>query len=238
MAGMKDILDDDDRRLKPLPLLLAVLGGALGVMIVTNALSENNTRHQALANKPALFGKVQQAGVTPQDGSGTVILKYDPLIEDMQRELLASGFYRGNVDGVNGINTRQAIAAYQQANGLPQTGEASEDLVNQLRFTRKVQQAAQYTGSVNPAEPVTASVLTPMARQEPTPLPVTASDAQFELNVKKVQVALAGMGYEISRLDGQVSDETRAAILKFEMDNGMDMLGTVDGILMNALKVK
>ena len=41
-------------------------------------------------------------------------------------------------------------------------------------------------------------------------------------------MALAGLGYDISKLDGQVNDETRAAILKYEMDNGLDMGGMVD----------
>ena len=39
-------------------------------------------------------------------------------------------------------------------------------------------------------------------------------------------------------LDGQVNPETRAAILKYEMDNGLDMTGAVDAALLSALKVR
>jgi len=56
--------------------------------------------------------------------------------------------------------------------------------------------------------------------------------------VKKVQVALAGLGYKIKKMDGQVSAETRSAILKFQMDNGLDMSGTVDKDLTAALKAE
>jgi hypothetical protein len=34
-----------------------------------------------------------------------------------------------------------------------------------------------------------------------------------------------------------VNEETRAAILKYEMDNGLDMNGKVDATLLQALKV-
>jgi peptidoglycan hydrolase-like protein with peptidoglycan-binding domain len=160
------------------------------------------------------------------DASGPVVLKYDPLVEDAQRELFQLGVYKGGVDGVNGLRTRQAIQQFQQMNGLPATGEITEDLVNNMKFTRKIQAAAQFTGSTGAADNQVADQ-TPLA-----PKPVGT------LNVKKVQVVLAGLGYDISTIDGEVSPETRAAILKFEMDNGLDMNGAIDGGLLKALKIQ
>lgn len=236
VARVKDVLDDEEWKIKPLSLLLASCAGILGVMIVTNALGHHRAQHVAAANTP-VSGNLQQASAAPQEGTSTIVLKYDPLIEDVQRELLAAGVYKGSVDGVNGLRTKQAIQAYQQANGLPATGEASEDLVNHIRFTRKVQQAAQFTGSVDEAGSSMSSASTPVAKAAPAPVPQAVAAAQ-DANVKKAQVALAGLGYDINKLDGRVNDETRAAILKYEMDNGLDMGGMVDEALMKALKVK
>ena len=236
MARVKDVLDDEEWKIKPLSLLLASCAGILGVMIVANALGHHRAQHVAATNAPA-SGNQQQASSVPQDGTGTIVLKYDPLIEDVQRELLATGVYKGTIDGVNGLRTKLAIQAYQQANGLPATGEASEDLVNHIRFTCKVQQAAQFTGSVGEAGASLSSSPTPVAKAAPALAPQAVAAAQNS-NVKKAQVALAGLGYGINKLDGHVNDETRAAILKYEMDNGLDMSGTVDEALLSALKVK
>ena len=210
MARVKVVLDDG-WKIRPLSMLLMVCAGTLSSMIVYNA----------LAKQPVGARLVSASGVATQPVN-TVVLKYDPLIQDAQRELLALGVYKGTVDGVNGQRTKQAIQDYQQLNGLPLTGEVSDDLLNHMRFTNKVQAASQFTGSVTAAG---------------APVVQFAKPAQ-DLNIKKVQVALAGMGYDINKLDGLLNDETHSAILKYQMDNGLDMGGTVDAGLMQALKVK
>ena len=110
--------------------------------------------------------------------------------------------------------------------------EVSDDLVTHMRFTHKVQAASEFTGSVAPAA-------APTAQQ---PLNVVAAVQQpakpaIDPNIKKVQVALAGLGYDINKLDGLLNDETHSAILKYQMDNGLDMGGTVDSGLLEALKI-
>ena len=197
-------------------------------MIAYNALFHQPVRPrlaQILATSGATRVDVPQANATATSAT-TVVLKYDPLIEDVQRELLAVGLFKGMVDGVNGLRTKQAIQQYQQLNGLPANGEPSEDLVNHMRFTRKVQAAAQFTGSVTPTSTVSSA-------KAPTGA-IAAGDMQ---RVKQVQVTLAGLGYDINTVNGQVTEETRAAILKYEMDNGLDMVGTIDHGLLAALKI-
>ena len=44
--------------------------------------------------------------------------------------------------------TRQAIAAYQQAMGLAADGQPTGDLVEHIRFTREVSEASLFTGTV------------------------------------------------------------------------------------------
>jgi peptidoglycan hydrolase-like protein with peptidoglycan-binding domain len=52
----------------------------------------------------------------------------------VQEELGRRGYYRVPVDGVLGGQTRAAIRAYQEDNGLPIIGEVSLELVNHLRL--------------------------------------------------------------------------------------------------------
>ena len=53
----------------------------------------------------------------------------------------------GDIDGVAGKRTHQAIVAYQKAVGLDPSGEASDELAEHIRYTREVAQASLFTGS-------------------------------------------------------------------------------------------
>lgn len=224
---VKDVILDDGWKLMPVSASLLLLAAGLSAMIVWNALA--NQKHQA----------VTAAANAPASGE-VIVLKYDPQIKEAQSEMLALGVYAGPVDGVYAPLTKQAILAYQQLNGLAQTGLATPELVNHMKFTHKVQAAAQFTGSVSPAavDPVLST--TPQATAVYEKAAAEAADAAKakELSVKKVQVALAGLGYKIKKMDGNVSAETRSAILKYQMDNGLDMSGTVDKDLTAALKAE
>ena len=229
MARVRDVIEDDEWKMKPLSMLLTVSAGILGSMIIYNALFHQPGRSVVAQSLPG--GATTHIDVPgPGDAATTVMLKYDPLIEDAQRELLALGLFKGMVDGVNGQRTKQAILQYQQMNGLPPTGEATEDVINHIKFTRKVQAAAQFTGSLAPIVAAQAKALVP---DIPGPVFATAPDQR----IKKVQVALAGLGYDINKMDGKANEETRAAILKYEMDNGLDMVGAINDGLLAALKI-
>ena len=52
------------------------------------------------------------------------------------------------VDGVIGKRTRQAIEAYQRAEGIEVTGEPTSDLAEHIRYTREIAEASLFTGSV------------------------------------------------------------------------------------------
>jgi len=53
--------------------------------------------------------------------------------------------------------------------------------------------------------------------------------------VKTVQQALVKAGYEPGPVDGRMGQKTRAAILHFQQDKGIDETGTVDWVTMQAL---
>ncbi|HMJ06016.1 MAG TPA: peptidoglycan-binding domain-containing protein [Chthoniobacterales bacterium] len=51
---------------------------------------------------------------------------------EIQRELAQAGYYHGAIDGVIGNGTRQAIRAYERANGLPVDGRIDDGLLDSM----------------------------------------------------------------------------------------------------------
>ncbi len=171
-----------------------------------------------------------------QKMSRTITLRYDALVEDVQRELLATGHFEGLVDGVTGPRTKLAIEAYQRENKMQVTGELSKDLLEHIQYTRKLNQAAEFTGSVTAEEPVTAPVAKPLAQ---VPLKVFAKPkaaSAGENAIAKVQSRLARLGYDPGSRSGQLDEGTRSAILIFEMDHGLAMQGRISKALLSAIK--
>lgn len=143
--------------------IAAVFGG----MIIFNAFLGQTSSGSRAVQTSEKQGK--PAVDSTDKTSRTVTLKYDELIEDVQRELLATGHFQGLVDGVDGPKTQIAIETYQQQNGLATTGIASQKLLEHIRFMKKVAQASEFTGSINATDSVIlpepeARVLAPKKR--------------------------------------------------------------------------
>jgi peptidoglycan hydrolase-like protein with peptidoglycan-binding domain len=216
---MRDVLDDDERKVKPVSLLMVTTAAVLGSMIIYNAMwGQGSALRGQLAAIPA--GATTRMDVTvPPEDANTVVIKYDPAIEDVQRELLASGQFKGMVDGVNGQRTKSAVQQYQQENGLPVTGEVTPELISHIQYTRKVKAAAEFTGSIDPAPAVTK----------------TDPNQERAKDILKVQAALAKLGYDIGEPTGTLDEPTHAAILQYELENGLSMDGEIDAPLLASL---
>ncbi len=213
---MRDVLDDDERKVKPVSLLMITTAAILGSMIIYNAVWKGGAgQHQQLIADMPIGATTHMEVTVPTSDAATVVIKYDPLVEDVQRELLAMGQYKGMVDGVNGQRTKQAIQQYQQLHSLPVTGEVSTELVTHIQYARKIKAAAEYTGSLDPAP----AIIIPDASK----------------NIIKVQNALATLGYDLGQPSGTLDEPTHAAILQFEMENGLAMDGAVNAELLAAL---
>jgi len=155
---------------------------------------------------------VTQISVTPED---TYIRRLaaqgDPLVREIQTELQRLGFYNGLADGMVGARTRAAVAAYQRANDLSATGEASHQLRDHILFARQLAAAATYTASVA--------------------LPAPSED------VRRVQIALSALGFDAGPADGMLGDKTREAIRAFETYRGLDKTGAVNARLARELGI-
>ena len=226
MRKMRDVIDDDERKIRPTSLLMLTSATILGAMIIYNALASNGSR---LMSQHATTRMQVSA---PEQSTNTVVFKYDADVENVQRELLATGHYKGLVDGVMGQRTQLAITSYQHDNALQETGQVSADLINHIRYTRKIKAAAEFTGSVEPmlaAEPEAAPVFKPAIAQ------AVAIKPSKQQQVLRAQMTLANLGYDLGEPTGTLDEETHAAILKFQMDNGLAMDGKVDSSLLTAL---
>jgi len=81
------------------------------------------------------WGYDSGAAYYPYDGpiySGPTARPLDQLVADVQAALQEQGFYKGEVDGLMGPLTRQALAEYQSANGLYATETIDQPTLSSL----------------------------------------------------------------------------------------------------------
>jgi peptidoglycan hydrolase-like protein with peptidoglycan-binding domain len=130
----------------------------------------------------------------------------------VQRELAAAGYYKGIVDGVIGRKTRQAITAYQQAAGLETNGQPSSELADHIRFTREVAEASLFTGSIE-----------------------VSPEAETRARVRRVQTGLAELAYSPGEINGEMTRQTRDAILAFQRDRNLPQTGEINDALVAEL---
>jgi len=146
---------------------------ATAIAIMTNALALQPRAHPA----PLFVGTRPVAPATPvtaqppalrsSDGS-TVGATDQSLISDIQQGLKDFGYYKGEIDGLDGPQTSQAILAFERAFRLTPTGAPSNNVLLAIRSVRP-------KTSLNGEAPVAADPLTvaslPAASTAPVPRP-------------------------------------------------------------------
>lgn len=84
------------------------------------------------------WGYDESAAYYPYDGPiyvGSNPRPFDQVVADVQAVLQEQGYYRGEVDGLVGPLTREALAAYQSATGLPPTAAIDAPTLDSLGLT-------------------------------------------------------------------------------------------------------
>ncbi len=177
--------------------------GVLSLSILANAFlgQPEGSRSQAAAGDGA---SVRLEVEAPESAGRTIQLRYDPVVESVQRELLAAGYYKGSIDGVIGRKTRQAIEDYQRSVGIDVDGKPTAGLSEHIRYTREVSEASLFTGSITP---------------DPA--------AEARAMILRVQTGLSELAYDPGGIDGELTDATRAAIKEFQRDRKMPETGEV-----------
>lgn len=194
-----------------MPLLVWSSTVLLGVAILFNAFlgQPPGSRRQAEAPSQGAVGMTRLDVSAPGTGGRMIKLRYDPVVEAVQRELAAAGFYKGEIDGVAGRRTRAAIEEYQRSVGIEVTGQPSQDLADHIRYTREISEASLFTGSIGP---------------DP--------DAEARARVRRVQTGLAELAYSPGPINGELTRATRRAIMAFQRDRRLPETGEItDGLI-------
>lgn len=147
-------------------------------------------------------------------------LRYPPLVADraliseVQSMLAVKGFYLGLVDGVDGPETRAAIADYERGINVSPTGEPSVKLLARMRMDQLVREELVPLPARAPAN-------------NPNPETPAATSAITATQILSVQQAMNSFGYGPVTADGVFGDETSAAIQRFEMNQGISVTGKI-----------
>jgi peptidoglycan hydrolase-like protein with peptidoglycan-binding domain len=249
---------DDDRQ-SPLAEAFAALGGTLArnpvlvggttaFIVALSYVSANAIWYQPHFHTGAFFATRDNNYAGPPDpamqqttirierpGEARPVPKPDPVVEKVQAVLKSMSLYEGEVDGLNGPNTRTAIAAYRKTIGMPVSGEIDEALLEQLG-------ARETTAGITPEQPATAEPETartgaePAVVQEPAPIaslperPQTVSakaeePADADPMVKKIQAGLKAFGNDSMEIDGLMGSRTKSAIREFQSLFGLPVTG-------------
>lgn len=211
---MKDLLEEGGPKLRPLPILALASAAVLSSAILYNALLGQDSgarRPHFVASVETATGASTRVDVIASDArQNTIVLKYDPKVEEIQRGLLSTGDYKGMVDGVAGKRTRVAIESYQRNAGLAVDGEITAELMDHIRYTQQIAEAAQFTGSVAANDDVSGDTA----------------------QLRSVQTGLAELGYAPGEITGDLTSATRQAILQFEKDRGLAQDGEISSALL------
>lgn len=197
---------------RPVPVF-----GTLAATVATGAVLANMLLMQPGPHPAPLFSTTPASEPTGS-ATGESEAPASLLVKDVQTALATRGFYSGPIDGYAGPSTSAAISDFERAEGLTVTGVASEKvLVRAL---------------LGPS--ATASVATTTATTRvPPPAPTHAIAANVD--VKRIQQALADLGYGPLTVDGKAGGQTASAIRRFRLDHGLPVNGNIDDRLVATL---
>lgn len=120
-------------------------------------------------------------------------------VKTLQEMLNAKGYNAGSVDGIFGKNTRAAVIAFQNANGL-----AADGIVGKLTWAKLYD-----TTAALPAASTTAGT-------QPMVYRGSRGDA-----VRRLQELLHKKGFDCGAVDGIFGSKTYAAVMAFQNANGL-----------------
>lgn len=202
----------------------ALAGGSTAFLVALAFVSANALWYQPFPHPDALFPTREMARgeAGPLVHETTILIERpqpaegDPTTKAAQTVLKDLGLYQGTIDGLPGPATRDAVAAYQKAAGLPVTGMIDAALLEQLDTGA----TAAITPQPRPTQPAAAG--------EPIPARFEGEDSTAVDRIRKIQAGLREFGRKDVTIDGVVGTRTRAAIREFQALFGLKETGEPD----------
>lgn len=142
----------------------------------------------------------------------------DPVVRDIQSALRQMAMYEGEVDGIAGPRTLQAIRDFQAKAGLEPNGKVGPPLLDAIR---------------------TASVPAPKLKKAAPPeqtLEELAAESPDTEAVKAIQAALKKHGHDEIEPDGIAGSKTAAAIKEYQKAKKLKVTGVADEALLKSMK--
>jgi peptidoglycan hydrolase-like protein with peptidoglycan-binding domain len=168
------------------------------------------------------------------------------LVMDIQQQLIRRGLYNGAADGVIGPRTSAAILFFQETVGMPQSGDATPDVLAALRNDSSgpspvpVEKPREDVTSAASAEDPVAAAIRSAEKQvttaRPAPRQVTSGELTSVDLVLKIQKGLANMAYANVGVDGVAGEQTRAAIRHFQRHYNLPENGEPTEAVLKKLK--
>jgi len=212
----------------------AAVGGSTAFLVALAYVSANALWYQPHAHVGAFFATrdpaIDLARSEPGEPETTIRLERPatPAVPDestrsAQGMLKELRLYDGVVDGIYGPNTRNAVAAYQDAIGVAGSGAVDDALLEQLGRSLE-------TGGVVSAPP--APVQTAAADTIDEVLAAEGSDP----TIADIQRGLKAFGNESIEVDGVIGQRTRSAIREFQSLFGLPETGEPDAVVYAKMK--
>ncbi len=217
-----------------------LVGGSTAFLVALSYVSANALWYQPYPHKGAFFSTrdiVEFPDMNPDMPETTIKIERpqaeavrpqgDPEVEQAQSILRDLDFYDGDIDGLNGPNTRKAVEAYQRKVGLAVTGTIDHLLLEQLG-------AVETTSGIAPrptprAEAVPAQPRRPVQPQAPAAARTEpAPDTSLAARTMKIQAGLKAFGNNGIEIDGVVGGATKSAIREFQALFGLPETGEPD----------
>ena len=189
--------------------------GTFAVLFSDQALAKGATPTPAVIPTPASDGTTAAPvydTLRPGDGGDAVAL--------LQERLIVLNYLNGTADGNYGEQTKNAVKAFQKANGLTVDGSAGPETLAVL-YSTNAKAAAQATATPKATAKASATA---------TPAPATASGDTLKKGdkgnaVKSLQTKLIELGYLSGKADGVYGTKTYEAVVAFQQANKLSADG-------------
>ena len=187
-----------------------LVGGTTAFIVALAYVSANAIWYQPHFHNGAFFATRDTNYIGPPDpdmqettiriererDAGAIRPKPDPVVEKVQAILKSMNLYDGDVDGLNGPNTRKAIAAYRKTLGMAVSGEIDEASAR-----------AAWRWTIRPPASRPRSGRRRSRRQSRRSLAATAEtspDTGADPMIMKIQAGLKAFGNDKMEIDGVV----------------------------------
>lgn len=155
-------------------------------------------------------------------------------VRTLQEALNILGYSVGKVDGSYGAATEAAVRWFQLVQGLTPDSKAGATTL------QRMESFLYADGSLRPG--YTPPAVTSPAQPEPTPTPELGGALTRVLrqgdegeDVRTVQNRLKSLGYYTGSLDGKFGASTTAAVMQFQLRNGIEVDGVVGTVTCTVL---